>query len=80
MATTTSKEEYEKNDVPQTIPINAKETSSEVRSVEGLDLLALATDEHPAHPRNWPLLKRWAILGILCTFEAFMYTPEIYIR
>ena len=68
----TSKEEYEKNDAPPTIPITAKETSSEVGSVEGLDLLALATDEHPAHPRNWPLLKRWAILGTLCTFEAFM--------
>lgn len=80
MGTMTSKEEYEKNDVPPTIPINAKETSIEVGSVEGLDVLALATDEHPAHPRNWPLLKRWAILGTLCTFEAFVYYPQIYVR
>ena len=74
MATMTSKQ-YEKNKIPPTIPINGKETSSEVGSVEGLDVLALATDEHPAHPRNWSLLKRWAILGTLCTFQAFMYLP-----
>jgi hypothetical protein len=71
----TSKQEYEKNEVPPTIPMNAKETrtSTEVGSVDGLDVLALATDDHPAHPRNWPLLKRLAILGTLCFFEAFMY-------
>lgn len=73
MATMTSKQE--KDGIPPTIPINGKETSSEVGSVDGLDVLALATDEHPAHPRNWPLLKRWAILGTLCTFQAFMYNP-----
>ena len=71
MATTTVKQE--KDGIPPTIPINGKETSSEVGSVDGLDVLALATDEHPAHPRNWPLLKRWAILGTLCTFQAFVY-------
>ena len=60
---------------PQTnIPPNGKE-SSELGSVDGLDVLGLATDEHPAHPRNWSLLKRWSILATLCTFQAFMYSP-----
>jgi hypothetical protein len=65
----------EKNGGSPTVPINGKETNSEVGSVEGIDILALATDEHPAHPRNWPLLKRWGILVTLCTFQAFMYFP-----
>jgi len=54
------------------MPFNSKENSSEIGSVEGLDVLALATDDHPAHPRNWPALKRWSILAVLCTFQAFV--------
>jgi len=71
METTTSKQE--KGELPSAVPINAKETA-EVGSVDGLDVLVLATDEHPAHPRNWSLLKRWAILCTLCSFQAFMYS------
>ena len=61
----------EKKTSPQ-MPFNSKENSSEIGSVEGLDVLALATDDHPAHPRNWPALKRWSILAVLCTFQAFV--------
>src|SRR5271154_1421965 len=64
----------EKKTSPQ-MPFNSKENSSEIGSVEGLDILALATDEHPAHPRNWPVWKKWSILFTLCTFQAFMYPP-----
>ena len=51
---------------------NGKENSSEVGSVDGLDVLALATDEHPAHPRNWPTWEKWCVLFVLCTFQAFV--------
>jgi hypothetical protein len=57
---------------PTNSPLASKE-SSEVGSVEGIDVLGLATEEHPAHPRNWPVLKRWGVLCVLCTFQAFMF-------
>ena len=63
----------EKNGTPPEVPYTLKETSPEAGSVEGLDILALATDEHPAHPRHWPVWKKWAILFTLCSFQAFMY-------
>ena len=76
MATTIAEEKK----IAPTDPINGnglenglKESSAEVGSVEGLDILVLATDEHPAHPRHWPLWKRWAILFTLCSFQAFMF-------
>ena len=53
---------------PQASP---KEISPE-GSIEGIDVLILATDDHPAHPRNWSALKRWSILITLCTFQAFV--------
>jgi len=61
----------EKKSPPQT-GFNSKENISEIGSIEGLDVLALATDEHPAHPRNWPAIKRWSVLAVLCTFQAYM--------
>jgi len=64
--------DLEKRPSPTDKPLNSKETAEEVGSVEGIDVLALATDEHPAHPRNWPLFKRWGILFVLCTFQSFM--------
>jgi hypothetical protein len=65
--------EERKDEIPPSPPTNGKDTPSDVGSVEGLDVLLLATDEHPAHPRNWPVLKRWGVLATLCTFQAFMY-------
>jgi hypothetical protein len=71
MATTADEEK-------KTFPINAPqkgiETPSDVGSVEGIDVLLLATDEHPAHPRNWSVFKRWGVLFVLCSFQAFMYS------
>lgn len=77
MATTNQtlrQSDVEKDTTPPGLPLNSKETTLEVGSIEGIDVLALATDEHPAHPRNWPVAKRWGILFVLCTFQAFMYS------
>jgi hypothetical protein len=73
-STTREPSEEEKKASP-TIPY--RQETSEVGSVEGLDILALATDEHPAHPRNWPVWKKWSVLFTLCTFQAFMYRSPI---
>jgi hypothetical protein len=56
---------------PSDPQLSPKDVSPE-GSVEGIDILALATDDHPAHPRNWSALKRWSILFTLCTFQAFV--------
>ena len=47
--------------------------ANDIDSVDGLDILDLATDEHPAHPRHWSLLKRWTVLAVLCSFQSFVY-------
>lgn len=58
--------------------MNPKDAASEMGSIEGFDILELATDDSlPAHPRNWNIWKRWGILITLCTFQAFMYVPGI---
>ena len=72
MATVEQGIEDEKKIAPPPAPYIAKETPPDIGSVEGLDILALVTEEHPAHPRNWPAFKKWLILLILCTFQAFM--------
>jgi hypothetical protein len=72
MTSYTNGSDLEEKKTPPQIPFNSKENVSEIGSVEGLDVLALATDEHPAHPRNWSALKRWSILAVLCTFQAFV--------
>lgn len=78
MASVTNESAEENKALPPTAQSNGKETCSEVGSVDGLDVLALATDEHPAHPRNWSTRKKWFVLFILCTFQAFMYdSPEM---
>jgi hypothetical protein len=66
--------EDKKTGIPSSPPhISGKDTPSDTGSVDALDVVLLATEEHPAHPRNWPVAKRWAILFCLCTFQAFMY-------
>lgn len=62
----------EKKPVADSPPVNPVK-DSELGSVEGIDVLELATDDsHPAHPRNWSVWKRWGIMIVLCTFQAFM--------
>ena len=78
MASVTNERLEETKIPPTTVYFNGKETPSDVGSVDGLDVLALATDEHPAHPRNWPAWKKWCVLFVLCTFQVFMCdSPEI---
>ena len=74
---TLKQSDVEKDTTLPGLPLNTKETTSEVGSIEGIDVLTLATDEHPAHPRNWPAAKRWGILFVLCTFQAFMYSSNL---
>jgi hypothetical protein len=64
----------EKKPVADSPPVNPmKDSMYEVGSVEGIDVLELATDDsHPAHPRNWSVWKRWGIMCVLCSFQAFM--------
>jgi len=64
----------EKKPVAGPPAISPEDSVSELASIEGIDVLKLATDDsHPAHPRNWNVWKRWGILLVLCTFQAFMY-------
>ena len=67
----------EKKPVGSPPPVNPEDSTSELGSIEGIDVLKLATDDsHPAHPRNWNVWKRWGILLVLCTFQAFMYHSD----
>jgi len=64
----------EKRPVASPPAMSPQDSASELGSIEGIDVLKLATDDsHPAHPRNWNIWKRWGILLVLCTFQAFMY-------
>lgn len=72
MASPTNESDLEEKKTPPQMAFNSKDNITEIGSVEGLDVLALATDDHPAHPRNWPALKRWSVLAVLCTFQAFV--------
>jgi hypothetical protein len=78
MASVTNESAEEKKTLPPIAHFDGKEACVEFGSVDGFDVLALASDEHPAHPRNWPTRKKWFVLFILCTFQAFMYdSPEM---
>jgi hypothetical protein len=72
MASPTNESDLEEKKTPPQMAFNSKDNITEIGSIEGLDVLALATDEHPAHPRNWPAVKRWSVLAVLCTFQAFV--------
>lgn len=72
MASPTNESDLEEKKAPPQMAFNSKENVTEIGSIEGLDVLALATDEHPAHPRNWSAVKRWSVLAVLCTFQAFV--------
>jgi hypothetical protein len=66
-----TEKKYESS-MPGDLTLSKGIESPETGSIEGLDVLKLATDQHPAHPRHWPFWKRWGILFVLCTFQAYV--------